>query len=43
MMQFTLEIVARALFKVELAGDAGHEIGREITIANERLGQFDLG
>ena len=43
MMQLTLEIVARVLFKVEIAGDLAHEIGRDVTVANERLGQFDLG
>ncbi len=43
MMQLTLEIVARVLFKVELAGELAHEIGHDVTVANERLGQFDLG
>ncbi len=43
MMHLTLEIVARVLFKVELAGEMAHEIGRDVTVANERLGQFDLG
>src|SRR5271163_1009312 len=43
MMQLTLEIVARVLFKVEIAGELAHEIGRDVTVSNERLGQFDLG
>jgi len=43
MMHLTLEIVARVLFKVELAGEMAHEIGRDVTVSNERLGQFDLG
>ncbi len=43
MGHLTLEIVARVLFKIELAGELAHEIGRDVTISNERLGQFDLG
>ncbi|MGB8681512.1 MAG: cytochrome P450 [Candidatus Binatus sp.] len=43
MMQLTLEIVARVLFKVEIAGELAHEIGHDVTVTNERLGQFDLG
>src|SRR5271155_4568986 len=43
MGHLTLEIVARVLFKVEIAGELAHEIGRDVTISNERLGQFDLG
>ncbi|HTT77933.1 MAG TPA: cytochrome P450 [Candidatus Binataceae bacterium] len=43
MMRLTLEIVARVLFKVEIGGELAHEIGRDVTIANERFGQFDLG
>jgi cytochrome P450 len=43
MMHLTLEIVARVLFKVEIEGDLAHRIGRDVTVSNERLGQFDLG
>lgn len=43
MMHLTLEIVARVLFKVEVEGETAHEIGHDVTIANERFGQFDLG
>ena len=42
MMRLTLEIVGRALFTMDLTGHAD-AIGREITIANERFGQFDVG
>jgi cytochrome P450 len=43
MMRLTLEIVARVLFKVEIAGESASEIGRNVTVVKERLGQFDLG
>ena len=42
MMRLTLEIVGRALFTMDLTSHAD-TIGREITIANERFGQFDIG
>ena len=42
MMRLTLEIVGRALFTVDLTSRAD-TIGREMTIANERFGQFDIG
>ena len=42
MMRLTLEIVGRALFTMDLTSQAD-TIGREITIANERFGQFDIG
>ena len=42
MMRLTLEIVGGALFTMDLTGHAD-AIGREITIANERFGQFDVG
>jgi cytochrome P450 len=43
MMQLTLEIVARVLFKVEIEGELAHRIGHDVTVVNERMGQFDLG
>ena len=43
MARLTLEIVARVLFKVEIEGDRAGEIGHDVTVTNERLGQFDLG
>jgi cytochrome P450 len=42
MMRLTLEIVGRALFTMDLTGQAD-TIGRWLTIANERFGQFDMG
>ncbi|MBV8451662.1 MAG: cytochrome P450, partial [Deltaproteobacteria bacterium] len=43
MMRLTLETVARVLFKVEIGDNLAYRIGRDVTIANERFGQFDLG
>ena len=42
MMRLTLEIVGRALLTMDLTSQAD-TIGREMTIANERFGQFDIG
>jgi cytochrome P450 len=41
MMRLTLEIVGRALLTMDLTGQAD-VIGRNMTIANERFGEFDL-
>ncbi|HLI81944.1 MAG TPA: cytochrome P450 [Candidatus Binataceae bacterium] len=42
MMRLTLQIVGRALLTIDLTGHAD-QIGRNMTIANERFAQFDLG
>lgn len=42
MMHLTLEIVGRALLTMDLTSQAD-TIGRTMTIANERFGQFDIG
>ncbi len=42
MMRLTLEIVGRALLTMDLTSQA-YTIGRAMTIANERFGQFDIG
>lgn len=42
MMHLTLEIVGRALLTMDLT-DRADTIGRAMTIANERFGQFDVG
>ncbi len=42
MMRLTLEIVGRALLTMDLTSQAD-TIGRAMTIANERFGQFDIG
>jgi len=42
MMRLTLHIVGRALLTMDLTSHAGR-IGRDMTIANERFAQFDLG
>src|ERR1039458_9715415 len=42
MMRLTLEIVGRALFTMDLTNQAD-TICREMTTANERFGQFDIG
>ncbi len=41
MMKLTLQIVGRALFTMDLTSQAD-KIGRCLTIANERFGEFDL-
>ena len=43
MMRLTLEIIARVLLNVEIAGAQAREIGNAITVVNERFGEFDLG
>ncbi|HLX37846.1 MAG TPA: cytochrome P450 [Candidatus Binataceae bacterium] len=42
MMRLTLQIVGRALLTMDLTTHADH-IGRDMTTANERFAQFDLG
>jgi cytochrome P450 len=42
MMRLTLEIVGRALLTMDLTSQAD-TIGRTMTTANERFGQFDIG
>jgi cytochrome P450 len=42
MMRLTLQIVGRALLTMDLTSHADH-IGRDMTIANERFAQYDLG
>ncbi|MGO9604737.1 MAG: cytochrome P450 [Candidatus Binataceae bacterium] len=43
MMKLTLEIIARVLPKVEIAGELTRQIGNAVTLVNERFGEFDLG
>jgi cytochrome P450 len=42
MAHLTLEIVARVLFKIDIEGEVAREIGHDVTVANEWMGQFGL-